>query len=133
MEQKTKFRQRQLACKLWVTFALIDKTLRKVRSEMNKKIRYQEYIIHQTFLANQMKVKHPDEIEAEEAAAKAEEAAALQAELAAKEAEEKEQEHEEGKFEEASVEMMDSMSNPENNSPSPSPSPVFETELQQQE
>ena len=90
---------------------------------MNRKIRYQEYIIHQTFLANQVQVKHPDEILAEEEAKKEEEAEALRAELEAKEAEEKEAEQEEGKYEEASIEMVDSVSNAEQNSP------VFETEL----
>ena len=90
---------------------------------MNKKIRYREFIIHQTFLANQVKIKHPDEILAEEAAKKEEEAEELRATLEAKEAEEREDEQEEGKYEEASIEMLDSVSNAELNSP------VFETEL----
>ena len=75
-----------------------------------------------------MKVKHPEEILAEEEAAKEAERAELQAKLASIEAEEKEQEQEEGKFDEASVEMMDSISNPEHNN---STSQVFETELQE--
>ena len=32
LEQKAKFRQRQLACKLWITFAKMDKKLRELRA-----------------------------------------------------------------------------------------------------
>ena len=41
IEQKTKFRQRQLACKLWVTFALFDRTIRTAWAKYERKKRMQ--------------------------------------------------------------------------------------------
>ena len=53
----------------------MNQILKIARAESKMRLRYQQYIIQQTLLANQVQVKHPEELEAEsDAAHEAEEA-----------------------------------------------------------
>ena len=75
MLRKLAFRQRQQACKYWIAFATLQQIARTAKATTKKRYRYQQYIIQQTLLANQVQIKHPDELEAEsDAAHEAEEA-----------------------------------------------------------
>ena len=117
MLRKVVFRQRQQACRYWIVFATLHQIARVAKATTKKRFRYQQFIIQQTLLQNQVAIKHPDELEAESEAERLAEEAELQEQARELEAEKRQKQEYEaelrGENVHYSTEMLDSISQQE--------------------